>query len=172
MELLRRFAEGDLDAFEALFQQFQRQIYRWIVQIVRDSGIAEDLTVETFWRIYRARSRFNPERSFGAWSRRIATNVALDWLRRVHHEESLSEHSITEVLPDAVAQRDMHAAIVRAFNQLPPKLRIVATLSLVEEEPYEAIGEALGIGVATVKTRKFRAMRLLRKKLKRMGIEP
>jgi RNA polymerase sigma-70 factor, ECF subfamily len=172
MELLRRFAEGDLDAFEELFQQFQKQVYRWIVQIVRDGGIAEDLTVETFWRIYRARSRFNPERNFGAWSRRIATNVALDWLRRVHHEEELLEPSVTKVLPDAVAQQDIRAAIVRAFKQLPPKLRVVATLSLIEEEPYESIGEALGIGVATVKTRRFRAVRLLRKKLKRMGIEP
>jgi len=172
MELLRRFAEGDLDAFEELFQQFQKQVYRWIVQIVRDGGIAEDLTVETFWRIYRARSRFNPERNFGAWSRRIATNVALDWLRRVHPEDEISEPSIAKVLPDAVAQQDIRAAIVRAFKQLPPKLRVVATLSLIEEEPYESIGEALGIGVATVKTRRFRAVRLLRKKLKRMGIEP
>ena len=172
MELLRRFAEGDLDAFEELFQQFQKQVHRWIVQIVRDGGIAEDLTVETFWRIYRARSRFNPERNFGAWSRRIATNVALDWLRRVHPEEDLSEPSIAKVFPDAVAQQDIRAAIVRAFKQLPPKLRVVATLSLIEEEPYESIGEALGIGVATVKTRRFRAVRLLRKKLKRMGIEP
>src|SRR5215510_9601440 len=170
MELLRRFAKGNLDAFEALFQQFQKQIYRWIMQIVRDSGIAEDLTVETLWRIYRARSRFNPERSFGAWSRRIATNVALDWLRRVHHEVDLAEHSMIEVVPDAVAQQDIRAAIARAFKQLPPKLRVVATLSLIEEEPYEAIGEALGIGVAAVKTRRFRAVRLLRKKLKRMGI--
>jgi len=71
-----------------------------------------------------------------------------------------------------VAQQDIRAAIVRAFKQLPPKLRVVATLSLIEEEPYESIGEALGIGVATVKTRRFRAVRLLRKKLKRMGIEP
>ena len=172
MELLRRFAEGDLDAFEELFQQFQKQVYRWIVQIVRDGGIAEDLTVETFWRIYRARSRFNPERNFGAWSRRIATNVSLDWLRRVHPEDEISEPSIAKVLPDAVAQQDIRAAIVRAFKQLPPKLRVVATLSLIEEEPYESIGEALGIGVATVKTRRFRAVRLLRKKLKRMGIEP
>jgi RNA polymerase sigma-70 factor, ECF subfamily len=171
-ELLRRFARDDLEAFEALFRQFQGQVYRWIVEIVRDRGAAEDLTVETFWRVYRARSQFNHERSFGAWTRRIATNVALDHLRRSRPEVSLSEQEIrTEVLPDAVARRDLQAAIARAFDQLPPKLRIVATLSLIEEEPYEAIGEALGIGVGTVKTRRFRAVRLLRKKLNRMGIE-
>ena len=55
-ELLRRFVRDDLEAFEALFRQFQGQVYRWVVQIVRDPGVAEDLTLETFWRVYRARS--------------------------------------------------------------------------------------------------------------------
>jgi RNA polymerase sigma-70 factor (ECF subfamily) len=64
MELLDRFAAGDLEAFEALFRQHPREVYAWIVRIVRDSGIAEDLTVETFWRIYRTRSRFDPAGNF------------------------------------------------------------------------------------------------------------
>ncbi len=70
MELLERFASGDLEAFEALFRQHQKEVYSWIVRIVRDTGIAEDLTVETFWRIYQARSRFLPEGDFRAWARR------------------------------------------------------------------------------------------------------
>src|SRR2546428_6331819 len=57
MELLERFAQGELEAFETLFRQFQGQVYGWILRIVRDTGAAEDLTVETFWRIYRARAR-------------------------------------------------------------------------------------------------------------------
>ena len=65
MEVLERFALGDLDAFEALFRQFQGQVYGWIIRIVLDRGVAEDLTVETFWRIYRAHARFNPEADFG-----------------------------------------------------------------------------------------------------------
>jgi len=53
MELLKRFRQGDPEAFEALFRQFQADVYAWIVRIVRDRGVAEDLTVETFWRIQR-----------------------------------------------------------------------------------------------------------------------
>ena len=68
MELLKRFAAGDREAFETLFRQFQGEVYGWIVRIVRDPGAAEDLTVETFWRIYRAHARFDPEGSFGAWT--------------------------------------------------------------------------------------------------------
>jgi DNA-directed RNA polymerase specialized sigma24 family protein len=45
MELLKRFKRGDIDAFETLFRQFQAEVYGWLVQIVRDPGVAEDLTI-------------------------------------------------------------------------------------------------------------------------------
>ena len=57
MDLLQRFALGEIDAFETLVRQFQGEIYAWTVRIVRDQGTAEDLTVETLWRIYRARQQ-------------------------------------------------------------------------------------------------------------------
>src|SRR5215472_18306206 len=91
MSLLERFTQGDADAFEDLFRRFQGQVFAWIVRIVRDRGVAEDLTVETFWRIYRARARFRPEGSFAAWAYRIATNLALNHLRRRHLEDELPE---------------------------------------------------------------------------------
>ena len=80
-DLLARFVRGDRDAFESLFRQFEAGVYRWIVRIVRDCNGAEDALVETFWRVYCARARFDSSRSFGAWLRRIATNAALDHLR-------------------------------------------------------------------------------------------
>src|SRR5207244_805477 len=80
--LLERFASGDLVAFESLFRQFQGPVFGWIMRIVRDRGAAEELTVETFWRAWNARARFDPEREFGAWARRIASNLALNHLKR------------------------------------------------------------------------------------------
>src|SRR5215469_12817703 len=59
MELLERFAAGDVEAFEALFRQHQCEVYGWILRIVRDRATAEDLTIETFWRMYRAHARFD-----------------------------------------------------------------------------------------------------------------
>ena len=79
-DLLQRFAQGDREAFEALFRQFEREVYRWILRIVREPATAEDALVEAFWRAYRGRARFDPSRSFGAWMRRIATHVAIDQL--------------------------------------------------------------------------------------------
>src|SRR5215469_5533887 len=86
---LERFTRGDIQAFEALFREYQGEVYGWIIRIVHDSGAAEDLTIETFWRIYRARARFDPGRSFGAWARRIATNLALEHLSRRRPERPL-----------------------------------------------------------------------------------
>ncbi len=172
MELLERFALGELEAFEALFRQFQREVYSWILRIVRNPTVAEELTVETFWRIYRARARFDPSGNFGAWARRIATNLALDHWKSSKAQRPLPELQLSEEPPDPAVRRDVRARIERAFEQLPPKLRIVATLALIEERPYEEIGQALGIPVGTVKSREFRAVRLLREKLKRLGVQP
>jgi len=166
MELLERFAQGDLEAFETLFRQFQSAVYGWIVRIVRDSGVAEDLTVETFWRIYRAHPRFDPAGNFGAWARRIATNVALDHLKTRRVEVELPNNLSQGPPPDSVEQRETHERIERAFRQLPPRLQAAAALALIEERPYQEIAEALGASVGAVKLRVFRAVRLLRKKLK------
>jgi RNA polymerase sigma-70 factor, ECF subfamily len=165
MELLQRFAAGDSEAFEALFRQHQREVFGWIVRIVRDSGIAEDLTVEAFWRIYRARDRFDPAGNFCAWAYRIATNVALDHLRHSRRETELPENLPAPVRPDFAVQSETRRRIREAFARLPAKYRLVATLALIEEEPYQKIAAAAGISVSLVKIRVFRAVRMLRKQL-------
>ncbi|HEY3129334.1 MAG TPA: RNA polymerase sigma factor [Acidobacteriota bacterium] len=171
MERLERFAQGDVDAFESLFRQFQAPVYGWILRIVRNSASAEDLTVETFWRIYRSRARFDPQRSFEAWARRIATNVALDHLRSARPEVELAADLSNGPMPDPAIQRDLRDKVQTAFRQLPPKFQAVATLALIEELPYEEIAEAFNLSVGGVKSRVFRAVRMLRKKLKRLGYE-
>lgn len=172
MEVLERFAQGDLEAFESLFRQYQDEVYGWIVRIVRDRGTAEDLTVETFWRIYRAHARFDPERSFGAWARRIATNAARDSVKTARREVALPAELAADPQPDPALHREVQEQIARAFRELPARLRVAAILALVEEEPYGQIAEALGISVGAVKSRVFRVIRLLRKKLKGLTVEP
>lgn len=100
-ELLEQFASGELDAFETLFRQFQGEVFRWIVRMVRDPGVAEDLTIETFWRIHRAHARFDAKRNFGAWARRIATNVAIDYLKSGPGKATRAETVLHEHLPAA-----------------------------------------------------------------------
>jgi RNA polymerase sigma-70 factor (ECF subfamily) len=142
MDLHRRFALGEIDAFETLVRQFQGDVYSWIVRIVRDPGIAEDLT------------------------------LALDHLRRKRPEESLLVEPAGAPQPDGLLQRETREKIQQAFRRLPAKLQVAATLALVEEQPYDEIADALGTSVGAVKVRVFRAIRILRKQLSQLGVRP
>ena len=167
MDLLERFTRGEPEAFEALFRQYQSEVYGWIVRMVRDRQAAEDLTVETFWRVWRAHARFDPRRSFGAWARRVASNVAIDYLKTRPREVELPAE-----IAAAPERGGLCEVIERAFRKLPPKLQAVARLALIEDRPYDEIGAALGIPEGTVKSRAFRAVRRLREELGKLGVEP
>ena len=174
--VLDRFRQGDADAFEEIFREQQTTVYRWILRIVRDKGTAEDLTVETFWRIYRAHARFDPARGFEPWARQIATHVALDWLRARKPESEITpavEATLTAAGgSDPGVQEEIRTKTAEAFTRLPAKLRAAAVLAVVEEQPHKVIAGSLGISVTAVKLRVFRALRLLRKDLEHQGIRP
>ena len=178
MDTLERFAAGDRDAFEAVFRQYQSEVYRWIVRLVRNPGVAEELTVETFWRIYRHQKRFDARRAFGPWARRIATRVALDYLKSSDYRESVSPllEPVTRPPefspPDPLLAAEVRDRIARAFFSLPVRLRVAANLALIEECPYQEIANALDISLSAVKMRVGRAVALLRTSLERMGIRP
>jgi RNA polymerase sigma-70 factor (ECF subfamily) len=169
------FRQGSIDAFEALYRFHQRAVYGWIVRLVRNPAVAEELTIEAFWRIYSARARFDPSRGFEGWARRIATNAALDWMR-THKAAEVDLAEVAEpaapTSQDAALRTEMRIKIREAFNRLAPKLRAAAVLALIEEEPHKEIAAALGITVAAVKLRVYRATKLLRKDLERQGITP
>jgi RNA polymerase sigma-70 factor (ECF subfamily) len=174
--VLDQFRRGDPatfdDAFETLFHLHQRTVFGWLMRIVRNPAAAEDLTVETFWRIYRAHARFDPSREFEAWARTIATHAALDWLRTQRSETELLLDVAAPLASDPAISAEIRRKTAAAFSRLPPKLRIAAVLAVVEELPHKEVAAALGISVTAVKVRVFRALRLLRKDLQRQGITP
>jgi len=67
-DVLIQFQLGSMDAFETLFRMHERAVYGWVLRIVRNATAAEDVTVETFWRIHKAHARFEPARGFAPWA--------------------------------------------------------------------------------------------------------
>src|SRR5690349_24500737 len=159
-DLLERFAQGDLDAIEMLFRQFQSKVYAWIMRVVRDPGTAEDLTVETFWRIYRARGRFNPQADFGAWAYRIAINLALSHLRRRPQETELTGDEPAHSA-DSESQHAMNEHIRRVIHRLPLNPRVLADLALNEARPYPPLAGTCDLATGTVQSNSPRAVRIL-----------
>jgi RNA polymerase sigma-70 factor (ECF subfamily) len=170
--VLDEFRHGNVAAFETLFRMHQRSVYCWILRIVRNHAAAEDLTVETFWRIHKAHARFEPSYGFEGWARRIATHAALDWLRIARPEHEMPIEMPAPITTDPAISAEIRRKTALAFQRLPPKLRIAAILSVVEEQSGKDIAAALGISLAAVKLRVFRALRLLRKDLQQQGITP
>lgn len=174
--VLQRFRQGDADAFETLFRLHQRMVFLWALRIVRDRGAAEDVTIEAFWRMHQAHARFDCSRGFEPWARRIVTHSAIDWLRRqkpeAHVEQAILQAVAGPPEADAAITAEIRDKMARALQRLAPKLRITATLAVIEDRPYKEVADALGISVTAVKLRVFRALRLLRSDLQRQGITP
>ena len=100
-----------------------------------------------------------------------STNVALDYIKRSDRETTLWPHLHTPITNPAI-KTELQERLAEAFRTLPAKLRVAATLVLIEEAPYEEVADALGISVGGVKSRVFRAIRLLRTRLTRLGYKP
>ena len=96
----------------------------------------------------------------------------INGLKNLRPEERLSTEALSSIEVDSDLQRHIRKQTERAFRQLPARFQAVAIMALVDERPYEEISQALGISMGAVKTRVFRAVRLLRAKLKQLGVEP
>jgi len=177
---VRRAQEGDVRAFEQLFQQYHRGIYNTIYQMTRNDADAADLTQEVFVRAYRALPRLQTPEAFTSWLYRIAVNLSRNWLRdrgRVRVEsleqpgEEGEEGNTREIAdpnsdPAVLAQtRDMQERVQKAIAGLSPDHRRVVTLHHLEGMPVEEIARIVGCSIGTVKSRLSRAREHLRRKL-------
>jgi len=177
---VRRAQEGDVRAFEQLFQQYHRGIYNTIYQMTHNDADAADLTQEVFVRAYRALPRLQTPEAFTSWLYRIAVNLSRNWLRdrgRVRVEsleqpgEEGEEGNTREIAdpnsdPAVLAQtRDMQERVQKAIAGLSPDHRRVVTLHHLEGMPVEEIARIVGCSIGTVKSRLSRAREHLRRKL-------
>src|SRR5260370_41259685 len=123
LETLVQFRQGCAEtreaAFEALFRLHQRSVHGWILRIVRNAPAAEDLTIETFWRIYRAYARFEPERRVEPWARRIATHAALDSLRAQKPEYATASEFFSDLRSPVGAHPAVSAEILCQTRPAP-----------------------------------------------------
>lgn len=161
----------DLDAFEAFYRRYEAAVYRTAYGLVRDAMAAEDVVTETFLRAYGARGRLDPERSPVPWLQRIAINLALNHLRRRRvGTEDIGAAGVVAADPApspelAAEGRETVAALGRAIDRLPVRLRTVTVLRYVDELSLAEIADVLECPVGTVKSRLHHAMRALRSDL-------
>jgi RNA polymerase sigma-70 factor (ECF subfamily) len=168
----------DLNAFEALMRRHNRRLFRVTRGVLRDNAAAEDAVQETYLRAFTRLDSYRPTGKFGAWLMRVALNEALMMRRRVRRDTvSLEEIGGDVALPaDSAAneapsaEQFVEAAYARtllehAIDALPENFRMVFVLRVVEGLDVRETAECLELNPTTVRTRLFRAQRLLRGEL-------
>lgn len=166
VRLMLAFCQGDDAAFDTLFQRWAGPLLRYLQRMLRDPATAEDLVQEAFLRVYRARERYQPDARFSTWLYRIATNLALNELRRPRRRdphESLDAEGAAPLAAPApdpdqrVDARRRAAALARSLDALPDRQRAALLLSAVEGRSYAEVAELLDVTEKAVKALVHRA---------------
>ena len=185
-KLIAAAKRGSEDAYRALVERYQRQVFGLVLRIVRDRAWAEDLAQETFIKAFRALGTFEIERKFSSWLFKIAHNSAIDALRRKQVPTvplETPERDGPDLLdclagseqesPAAVLEgSDLGAALVEALGELRPEYRSAIELRFIEGLAYEEIAEIMELPLGTVKTHLHRARKALAAALLARGFDP
>lgn len=164
--LLRAAMNGDLEAFGEVVTRYEGVVYSTCYRILAVHEDAQDAAQETFVRAYRNLRRFDPERPFKPWVRRIAANLSLNQLRRRRAVDPLEEERFPapQLIPQPerwLVSREERDRVYRHLMKLPDAYRVVIVLRHYHEMTYAEIAAELDVPLSTVKSTLFRARRKL-----------
>jgi RNA polymerase sigma-70 factor, ECF subfamily len=170
-EALARIRRGDLDAFACLVQHFQGPIVNFLYRLTGDSEVARDLAQDTFVQAYKKLITSCPTLSFKSWLYRIATNNALQYLRRKARIAfvPLDESRKTTTAEDAAQKGAAAAAVQEALLRVPERMRVCMVLHFVDGFKHREIANMLGISEDAVRMRVARGSEEFRRAYRASG---
>lgn len=173
--LARRVAARDRAAFLALYDRYAGRVYGLCLRMLRDPGAAEEVSQETFLKLWARAGQFDPHRgALVSWLLTIARRTALDRLRRearrpVQHDTADADEILGQI-PDPATQSDeaRWRSLALALQHLPAAQRAAIELAYYQGLSHRQIAEHLEIPLGTVKTR----IRLGMERLRRIWLAP
>ncbi len=176
-DLAQRAGEGEIEAFEQLYERHNRRVYSLCLRMTQNPSEAEDLAQEVFIQLFRKIGSFRGESAFTTWLHRLTVNqVLMHFRKRSVKLEQTTEEGETPI--QVVTGTDDPArmpvvdriALDKAIGQLPPGYRTVFLLHDVEGHEHEEIARMLGCSVGTSKSQLHKARMKLRGLLKQRKI--
>jgi RNA polymerase sigma-70 factor (ECF subfamily) len=174
-ELIAAYLLGEEAAFSELAKRHLGGVYSFALRLVGDSAAAEDISQESFVKVWQNLSKYNPGTSkFKTWTLRIARNTAIDYLRKKKHiplsafdtegGNVLAETAAApeELAPEMLAKLDDARELRETLEKLSPKNREILLLYYSNNATFEEIAQVLGEPTNTVKSRHRRALAALR----------
>jgi RNA polymerase sigma-70 factor (ECF subfamily) len=174
--LLQRVAGGDRDAFAELYRRLQRPLFGYLMKLVREREMVEDVLNETLMEVWRQAARFEGRSSVNTWVFSIAHHRAVSKLRK-KRETALDEEQAAAIedegpTPDMKAEStDMSRLLARLMERLSFEHREILHLAYYQEFSVQEIADALDLPPNTVKTRMFYARQRLKVLLEQSGVE-
>jgi RNA polymerase sigma-70 factor (ECF subfamily) len=174
--------EMTAETFEQLFERYQTKIFNLIYRIVGDYEDAADLTSEAFVQAFKGYASFRGESQVYTWLYRIAVNTCRNYFRRLGRRRRVPSTSFEGLAPDELAaiergaewvqspeealeSGELRREIMEAIAALPDDFRMAIVLRDLQGLSYQEMAEVLGCSLEAVKSRLFRARRLLSKRL-------
>ena len=173
--LLERIADGDRTAMHTFYARHNVRVYRFILRIVRDATMAEDLVSQVFLDVWRTAGQFERRSQVSTWLLSIARFKALTSLRQRRFED-IDQEDVRQIpdeadTPESSLDRSDTSAILRAcVAKLSPAHREIINLVYYHEKSVEEVGAIIGIPQSTVKTRMFYARKQLADLLRGAGV--
>lgn len=171
--LMLRYRDGDVRAFELLYERHKRPLYRYLQRMCRNPQVADDLFQEVWSKVIASRARYEARSQFNTFLFRIAHNCVVDHFRRAGRRAQTFEDGSDEAEehaagasheePDqAAAEAQLRAAFKRALGDLPNEQRDVFVLYEESGLSLEEIGKVTGVAMETAKSRLRYALAKLR----------
>ncbi|MDQ0189793.1 RNA polymerase sigma factor [Alicyclobacillus cycloheptanicus] len=168
VDLIRVAKQGRTEAFEALVRQYKAFVFRTAYGILRNNMDAEDVTQETFIKVYHALRGLREERTFPSWLARVTVRTALDWVSKHKRQPSVPlDAEQVSTRTDVHASADIRMDVERALDGLTTEQRTIVVLRDVQGFGYDEIAEILDIPIGTVRSRLHYARAQLRELLTR-----
>jgi len=175
LDVLRKAQRGDEHAFRLIVRAYETPVYNYVLRMVGDRALAEDLSQEIFLRIYQGLPGFSLRCRFTTWLFQVAKNRVLDELRARERKpqssltlDDLPPLEVVDAPPERIEAID---AVWRAVAALNPDLKMALLLRDVVGLSYTEIADSLEITLATVKWRIFKAREEVQLALVREGVE-
>jgi RNA polymerase sigma-70 factor, ECF subfamily len=172
--VLRKAQRGDERAFSLILRSYEVPVYNYVLRLVGDRSLAEDLTQEVFLRVYQGLPRFSLRCRFTTWLFQVTKNRVLDELRaserRPRAVVNLDDVPPLEVLDAPFERIEAMDAVWRAVEELNVDLKMALLLRDVVGLSYTEIADSLEITLATVKWRIYKAREEVQLALEREGI--
>jgi RNA polymerase sigma-70 factor, ECF subfamily len=172
--VLRKAQRGDERAFTLIVRAYETPVYNYVLRLIGDRALAEDLTQEVFLRVFQGLPKFSLRSKFTTWLFQVTKNRVLDELRanerRPRFSVALDDIPPLEVVDAPLENVEAMDAVWRSVGDLTPDLKMALLLRDVVGLSYTEIADSLEITLATVKWRIYKAREEVQLALAREGI--